>query len=91
MPGILGGLTAALVSITSYKGNKGVMPAGHHQALYQVYGLLVTLCIAIGGGFLAATTVKTVTPSVHQLQAEHMFDDSVCWDEEVEEHDSASL
>lgn len=91
MPGILGGLTAALVSLTSYKGNKGVMPAGHHQALHQIYGLLVTLGIAIGGGFLAATAVKTVTPGVHQLQAEHMFDDSMWWDEEVEEEASASL
>ena len=91
IPGILGGLTAALVALTSYQDNKGVMPAGHHQALYQIYGILLTLGIAVGGGFLAATAVKTVTPGVHQLQADHMFDDSMWWDEEVEAESSASL
>ena len=91
IPGILGGLVAALVSLTSYQDNKGVMPAGHYQALNQIYGLLVTLAIAIGGGFLAATAVKTVTPGAHQLQADHMFDDSMWWDEEVEAESSASL
>ena len=81
MPGLLGGLTAALVSLTSYGGNKGVMPAGHHQAWYQVFGILVTLGMAVGGGILAATAVKTATPSVHKLQTEHLFDDSMWWDE----------
>ncbi len=88
MPGLLGGLTAALISVTSYGGNKGVMPAGHHQAVYQIFGMLVTLGMAIGGGLLAATAVKTVTPSVHKLQAEHLFDDSMWWDE-IEEQETA--
>ncbi len=89
MPGLLGGLTAALISLTSYGANKSVMPAGHHQALYQIFGMLVTLGMAIGGGFVAATAVKTVTPQVHQLQTEHLFDDGMWW-EEVEEEETAS-
>ena len=91
IPGILGGLVAALVSLTSYQENMGVMPAGHHQALNQIYGLLVTLGISVGGGFLAATAIKTVTPGMHQLQTDHMFDDSMWWDEETEAESSASL
>lgn len=33
MPGLLGGIVAAVVSWTSYGGNKGVMLAGHKQVL----------------------------------------------------------
>lgn len=89
MPGLFGGLTAALISVTSYGGNKGVMPAGHHQAVHQIFGILVTLGMAVGGGLLAAMAVKTVTPSVHRLQIEHLFDDSIWWDE-IEEEETAT-
>ena len=81
MLGLLGGLTAASVSLTSNGGNQGVMPARHHQAWYQVFGILVTLGIAAGGGMVATTAVKTATPSVHKLQTEHLLDDSMWWNE----------
>ena len=89
MPGLLGGLTAALLFLTSHGGDQGVMPAGHHQAWYQVSGILVTLGMAVGRGILAATVVKTATPSVHKLQTEHLSDNSMWWDE-VEEEESSS-
>ena len=57
------------------------MAAGHHQAWHQVLGIAVTLGIAIFGGFVAATTVKTVTPQVHRLQHGQLFDDSMWWEE----------
>ena len=90
MPGLLGGLTAALVSLTSYGANKAVMPAGHSQALHQIFGILVTLGMAIGGGLLAGSAVKAVTPQVHKLQAEHLFDDGMWWEEVEEEHGDSS-
>ena len=77
--GMPGGLTVALLSLTSHGGNKGVIPAGHHRAWYQVFG----------GETLAATAVKTATPSLHKLQTEHWFDDSMWWDETEEEASSS--
>ena len=52
-------------------------------------GILVTLGMVAGEEILAATAVKTVTPSAQKLQTEHLFEDSIWWDE-VEEEESSS-
>ena len=52
--------------------------------------ILVTLGMATGRGILAATAAKAATPSLDKLQTEHLFDDSMWWDEIEEEESSSS-
>ncbi|KAL3160519.1 hypothetical protein ABBQ32_010823 [Trebouxia sp. C0010 RCD-2024] len=85
LPGLLGGIVAAVVSWTSYGSNKGVMLAGHQQALHQGIAAVLTLTIAIVGGVVAATAVKVLTPKTQKLKSEHMFDDGQWWDIEQED------
>lgn len=91
MPGLLGGLVAALVSWTSWGKNKGVMLAGHAQALHQGIAIVLTLTIAVVGGLVAATAVKALTPEAQRLKADHMFDDGLWWDEVEGEEPAGAL
>ena len=55
----------------------------HHQAWY------ISHPRHGGWGTLAAAAMKAAPPSVHKLQTEHLFDDSMWWDE-MEEEESNS-
>ena len=52
---------------------------------------MLTLTIAIVGGIVAATAVKTLTPETQKLKSEHMFDDGQWWDEVEGEEESESV
>ena len=43
MPGLLGGIAAAVASVWVYHPNKHILEHGHHQWAYQLLATLVTL------------------------------------------------
>lgn len=43
MPGLLGGVAAAVASVVAYHPNKALFAHGHHQWGYQLLAVLVTL------------------------------------------------
>jgi len=94
LPGLMGGLggviSAAFVGDNYGSNIKTIFPArdpdglawnAQDQAKHQLYALLVTLGIAIGGGLLIGCIVK-VMPSVPE---EFWYDDAPLWIEENDE------
>ncbi|KAK9819226.1 hypothetical protein WJX74_009394 [Apatococcus lobatus] len=81
MPGLLGGLTAALVANFMPMHNTAVVAHSNNQALYQPAGVGVTLMLAIVGGTIAGQAITAGTPASLTLEAQEMYEDAIWWDE----------
>ncbi|KAK9819191.1 hypothetical protein WJX74_001012 [Apatococcus lobatus] len=81
MPGLLGGLTAALVAFFMPVHNRAVMAHSTSQAMYQLAGVGATLVLAIIGGTIAGEAIAAGTPASLTLQAEEMYEDAMWWEE----------
>lgn len=90
MPGVLGGLAAALFSAlpTLTAVNDTVFERGPAQPLWQLAGLGVTLAMAMAGGTLAGWLVSTVGVVPQELTVRQLYNDKVWWVEEESEEGS---
>ncbi|CAK0782997.1 hypothetical protein CVIRNUC_006192 [Coccomyxa viridis] len=82
MPGVLGGLVAAIVAAAKPEANAPVLKfSGHTQAVYQVAGLAANVAIALLGGTIAGLLTKYIDPARQSLDTDDLFEDACFWEE----------
>jgi len=93
MPGLFGGLVAALVSIFGAGANTALLPLGGATWWHQIIAVITTFVISLCAGALAGWIVgKVQIPSTKQkLAVEDLYDDSLFWSEVEAEEESSHV
>lgn len=73
MPGILGGLTSAVVAALYYSGDQDLFPKGKNQWVYQLAGLACTLAISIVTGALTGYFLNKFLPAANISYTDECF------------------
>ncbi len=81
VPGILGGLTSALLSWLLSAPNKAIIPHGAGQPLVQLESLALTLAVAAAGGLVGGLLVSKVNLAKQDLAEGELYEDAVFWHE----------
>ncbi|WIA39056.1 hypothetical protein OEZ86_005200 [Tetradesmus obliquus] len=89
LPGVFGGLAAALASVLAAAANKSVLlDHGSRTYLYQLAALGCSLGMALMGGAATGLIITKLDPAAQVLPAGKMFEDSVFWAECEEEEEA---
>lgn len=93
MPGIFGGLVAALVSVIGADANTALLPLGGATWWHQIIAVLTTFVVSVCTGAMAGWVVgKVQLPSVKQkLAVEDLYEDSLFWSEVEPEGESSHV
>lgn len=88
MPGVLGGLSAALFSVLAYSANSDTLSHGTSQWIFQLSALGTTLLVAVVGGLICGKLVSVVNFSGQEFTSVALYEDAMFWEEvELEEEE----